>query len=88
MVESELVAWCIRNVASLVGRENAIAGANSGFSQSCNIVRCHPQVQWAKLEALVEGGTTGVAGLWKRTSKAVSGCAMRMTSWRTRHLYR
>ncbi len=39
----ELVAWRIKNFASVVGRENVIAGTDCGFSQSYNIVRCHPR---------------------------------------------
>jgi 5-methyltetrahydropteroyltriglutamate--homocysteine methyltransferase len=55
VTHSELVAWRIKNFASVVGRENFIAGTDCGFAQSYNIVRCHPSVQWAKLESLVEG---------------------------------
>src|SRR5260370_23499963 len=51
----DLVAWRIKNFASVVGRENVIAGTDCGFAQSYNIVRCHPSVQCAKLPALVEG---------------------------------
>ncbi|MCC6780587.1 MAG: cobalamin-independent methionine synthase II family protein [Hyphomicrobiales bacterium] len=62
----ELVAWRIRNFASVVGRENVIAGTDCGFAQSYNIVRCHPTVQWAKLEALVEGARLASQELWRR----------------------
>ena len=62
----ELVAWRIRNFASVVGRENVIAGTDCGFAQSYNIVRCHPSVQWAKLEALVEGARLASKELWRR----------------------
>jgi len=62
----ELVAWRIRNFASVVGRENVIAGTDCGFAQSYNIVRCHPSVQWAKLEALVEGARLASRELWGR----------------------
>jgi len=48
----------------VVGRENVIAGTDCGFSQSYNIVRCHPSVQWAKLEALVEGARMASKELW------------------------
>jgi 5-methyltetrahydropteroyltriglutamate--homocysteine methyltransferase len=61
----ELVAWRIKNFASVVGRENVIAGTDCGFAQSYNIVRCHPSVQWAKLEALVEGARLASKELWK-----------------------
>ena len=58
----ELVAWRIKNFASVVGRENVIAGTDCGFSQSYNIVRCHPSVQWAKLEVAGRGRADGVQG--------------------------
>jgi 5-methyltetrahydropteroyltriglutamate--homocysteine methyltransferase len=51
----ELVAWRIKNYASVVGRENVIAGTDCGFSQGWNMIRVHPEVQWAKLKALAEG---------------------------------
>jgi 5-methyltetrahydropteroyltriglutamate--homocysteine methyltransferase len=41
----ELIALRIRNFADLVGRENVIACSDCGFSQSCNSLRVHPQVQ-------------------------------------------
>jgi len=62
----ELVAWRIKNFASVVGRENVIAGTDCGFAQSYNIVRCHPSVQWAKLESLVEGARLASKELWGR----------------------
>ena len=62
----DLVAWRIKNFASVVGRENVIAGTDCGFAQSYNIVRCHPSVQWAKLESLVEGARLASKELWGR----------------------
>ena len=62
----ELVAWRIKNFASVVGRENVIAGTDCGFAQNYNIVRGHPSVQWAKLEALVEGAALASKDLWGR----------------------
>ena len=50
-----LVAQRLQNFARCVGRENVIAGTDCGFSQNWNLARVHPEVQWAKLEALVEG---------------------------------
>lgn len=46
----ELVAQRIRRFAERVGRENVVAGADCGFGG-----RSHPQIAWAKLEALVKG---------------------------------
>ena len=45
-----LVAQRICRFASLVGKENLIAGTDCGFGG-----RTHPQIAWAKLESLVEG---------------------------------
>ncbi len=61
----ELIALRLKNFAELVGRENVIAGSDCGFSQSWNSPRVHVQVQWAKLEALVEGARLASKQLWK-----------------------
>jgi len=60
----ELVAWRIKNYASVVGKENLIAGVDCGFSQEWHLIRLHPSVQWAKLEALVEGARLASRELW------------------------
>jgi 5-methyltetrahydropteroyltriglutamate--homocysteine methyltransferase len=62
----ELVAWRIQNFASVVGKENLIAGVDCGFSQYWDQIRCHPSVQWAKLEALAEGAALASKKLWGR----------------------
>jgi 5-methyltetrahydropteroyltriglutamate--homocysteine methyltransferase len=46
----EVVAERILRFAKVVGRENVIAATDCGFRG-----RTHPQIAWAKLEALVEG---------------------------------
>jgi len=46
----ELVADRIERFARLVGAENVMAGTDCGLGG-----RVHPQIAWAKLEALVEG---------------------------------
>jgi 5-methyltetrahydropteroyltriglutamate--homocysteine methyltransferase len=46
----ELVAQRIRRFAKLVGPENVIAGTDCGFGG-----RTHPQIAWAKLQALAQG---------------------------------
>jgi 5-methyltetrahydropteroyltriglutamate--homocysteine methyltransferase len=46
----ELVSQRIQRFAKLVGKENIIASADCGFGG-----RSHPQIAWAKLQALVEG---------------------------------
>ena len=62
----ELVAWRIENYASVVGRENVIAGTDCGFSQGWNMIRVHPEVQWAKLRSLAEGAELASKKLWGR----------------------
>jgi 5-methyltetrahydropteroyltriglutamate--homocysteine methyltransferase len=61
-----LIAQRIQNYGRLVGRENVIAGTDCGFSQNWNMVRVHPEVQWAKLEALVEGARLASRELWPK----------------------
>ena len=51
----ELVAQRIRRFARLVGPENMMAGTDCGFGG-----RCHPQIAWAKLQALVKGAELAV----------------------------
>jgi 5-methyltetrahydropteroyltriglutamate--homocysteine methyltransferase len=60
----ELVAWRIKNYASVVGKENVIAGADCGFAQHWDAIRVHPTVQWAKLQSLVEGAALASQELW------------------------
>jgi len=61
----ELVAMRLKNYASVVGRENVIAGTDCGFSQGWNSARVHPQIQWAKLHALAEGARLASRDLWR-----------------------
>ena len=55
----ELVAWRIRNFASVVGRENVIAGTDCGLGY-----RVHPQIAWAKLRTLAAGAKLAASELW------------------------
>jgi 5-methyltetrahydropteroyltriglutamate--homocysteine methyltransferase len=59
-----LVADRIIRFAELVGRENVIAGTDCGFAQIEGLRRVHPQVMWAKLDALVEGARIASRELW------------------------
>ena len=59
-----LVADRIVRFAALVGRENVIAGTDCGFAQLEAFQRVHPQVMWAKLEALAEGARIASRELW------------------------
>ena len=61
-----LVAERIVTFAKLVGRENVIAGTDCGFAQAQDMQRVHPQVMWAKLEALAEGARLASKKLWDR----------------------
>jgi 5-methyltetrahydropteroyltriglutamate--homocysteine methyltransferase len=55
----ELVADRILTFARVVGRENIIAGTDCGLGG-----RIHPEIAWAKLEALVEGARLATKELW------------------------
>jgi 5-methyltetrahydropteroyltriglutamate--homocysteine methyltransferase len=61
----EVVAMRIKNYASVVGRENVIAGTDCGFAQGWSMIRVHNEVQWAKLASLVEGAKLASRELWK-----------------------
>ena len=56
----EVVADRLMNYASVVGRENVIAGTDCGLGG-----RIHPQLAWAKLKALREGADLASKQLWK-----------------------
>jgi 5-methyltetrahydropteroyltriglutamate--homocysteine methyltransferase len=72
----ELVRERIVRLANLVGRENVIASTDCGFAQVTYFQRVHPSVQWAKLEALVEGARLASKELWRRPSrKRTSGAS-------------
>jgi len=55
----ELVAWRIKLYAGVVGRENVIASTDCGLGG-----RLHPQIAWAKLEALAQGARLVSKQLW------------------------
>jgi 5-methyltetrahydropteroyltriglutamate--homocysteine methyltransferase len=60
-----LVADRLVRFARLVGRERIVAGTDCGFAQLEGMGRVHPQVMWAKLEALVEGARLASHELWR-----------------------
>jgi 5-methyltetrahydropteroyltriglutamate--homocysteine methyltransferase len=60
----ELVAERIIRYASLVGRENVLAGTDCGFAQGPFYRRVHPSIMWAKLEALAQGARLASKVLW------------------------
>ena len=55
-----LVAQRIERFARLVGRENVIAGTDCGFGG-----RSHPQIAWAKLDALAKGAAIASNALFR-----------------------
>jgi 5-methyltetrahydropteroyltriglutamate--homocysteine methyltransferase len=57
----ELVADRIVRYAGVVGRERVIAGTDCGLG-----LRLHPQIAWAKLNALVEGARIASAQLFNK----------------------
>jgi 5-methyltetrahydropteroyltriglutamate--homocysteine methyltransferase len=56
----ETVADRLVRYASVVGRENVIAGTDCGIGTRVG----HPEIAWAKLEALVEGARLATKHLW------------------------
>jgi len=60
----ELVADRIMNYASVVGRENVIAGTDCGFGTSADRDRVAPSISWAKLKAMAEGAQLASQQLW------------------------
>src|ERR671925_313929 len=60
----ELVADRIMNYASVVGRENMIAGTDCGFGTSADRDRVAPSISWAKLKAMAEGARLASQQLW------------------------
>ncbi len=60
----ELVADRILRFASVVGRENVIAGADCGFATFAGASEIHPKIAWAKLDALVAGARLASQRLW------------------------
>ncbi|MBA3278260.1 MAG: cobalamin-independent methionine synthase II family protein [Geodermatophilaceae bacterium] len=60
----ELVAQRIVAYASVVGRENVIAGTDCGFATAVDYTRVLPRIAWAKLESVVEGARLASKELW------------------------
>jgi len=82
----ELVKERIVRLAKLVGRENVIAGTDCGFAQQPFYERVHPTIQWAKLEALVEGARLASKELWgrKKTAKKKVAAKLRRSAAKRR----
>ena len=60
----ELVAERIVRFASVVGRENVIAGSDCGFATFAGSKEVHPSIVWAKFKALSDGARIASKELW------------------------
>jgi 5-methyltetrahydropteroyltriglutamate--homocysteine methyltransferase len=58
------VAERLTRLAKIVGREHVMGGTDCGFAQGSFVRRVHPEIQWAKLEALAEGARIATRELW------------------------
>ncbi|MFI5268627.1 MAG: hypothetical protein ACHQ7M_14735 [Chloroflexota bacterium] len=61
----ELVAQRLVRYASVVGRENVIAGTDRGFGTFVGASRVDGEIAWAKLAAMSEGVRLASAELWR-----------------------
>jgi 5-methyltetrahydropteroyltriglutamate--homocysteine methyltransferase len=59
----ELVADRICQFAEMVGRDSVIASTDCGLGG-----RVHPQIAWAKLEALSAGAALATKRLWQKAA--------------------
>ena len=62
----ELIAWRVKDYASVVGRENVMVGSDCGFSSNWDTIKVHPSIQWAKLQALSDGAAIASKDLWMK----------------------
>jgi 5-methyltetrahydropteroyltriglutamate--homocysteine methyltransferase len=60
----ELVADRIQQYASVVGRENVIAGVDCGFGTFAGRMQVDSKIVWMKLAALAEGAKLASQALW------------------------
>jgi len=70
-----LVAERIQRFASVVGPERVVAGADCGFGTFAGMMEIHPEVAWAKLDALVQGARLASTELFG--AKSGGGAASR-----------
>ena len=61
----KLVAQRLARYASVVGRQNVIAGSDCGFATFAALVPVDPAITWAKLAAMAEGARLASQELWK-----------------------
>ncbi len=61
----ELIAQRIGRYATLVGRENVMAGSDCGYGTWVGQAAVDPQVVWAKMAAMAEGARIATKQFWK-----------------------
>jgi 5-methyltetrahydropteroyltriglutamate--homocysteine methyltransferase len=61
----ELIAQRIGRYASLVGRENVVAGSDCGFGTWVGQAAVDPDVVWAKFAAMAEGARIATRQFWR-----------------------
>jgi 5-methyltetrahydropteroyltriglutamate--homocysteine methyltransferase len=61
----ELIAQRIARYATLVGRENVIAGSDCGFGTWVGQAAVDPDVVWAKFAAMAEGARIATRQFWR-----------------------
>ena len=64
----EVVADRILNFASVVGRENVIAGVDCGFGTFAGRLQVDSKIVWLKLQSLAEGARLASAQLWAKAA--------------------
>ena len=64
----EVVCDRILNFASVVGRDNVIAGVDCGFGTFAGRVQVDSKIVWMKLAALAEGARRASAQLWAKAA--------------------
>jgi 5-methyltetrahydropteroyltriglutamate--homocysteine methyltransferase len=64
----EVVADRIVNFASVVGRENVIAGVDCGFGTFAGRLQVDSKIVWLKLQSLAEGARRASAQLWGKAA--------------------
>lgn len=66
VLTTHVVAQRIVRFAAIVGRERVIASNDCGFATAAAGDEVHPDVAWAKIQALDEGARLASQELWKR----------------------
>ena len=64
----EVVADRILNFASVVGRENIVAGVDCGFGTFAGRVQVDTKIVWLKLQSLTDGARRASKQLWTRAA--------------------